>query len=61
MAYIPDITERFPEGYGGVDMTDRFQIGPYGSTDRLIYERSMEEASKVPLDDFKHFKDPGFD
>lgn len=61
MAYIPDITERFPEGYGGVDMTDRFQIGSYDSTDRLIYERSMEEASKVPLDDFKHFKDSGFD
>lgn len=22
--YIPDITERFPEGYGGVDMTPSF-------------------------------------
>lgn len=22
--YIPDITERFPEGFGGVDMTDRY-------------------------------------
>jgi len=22
--YIPDITERFPEGYDGVDMTDSY-------------------------------------
>ena len=22
--YIPDLTERFPEGFGGVDMTDSF-------------------------------------
>lgn len=22
--YIPDITERFPEGYGGVDMTPAY-------------------------------------
>jgi len=22
--YIPDITERFPEGFGGVDMTDDY-------------------------------------
>lgn len=22
--HIPDLTERFPEGFGGVDMTDRF-------------------------------------
>lgn len=22
--YIPDLTERFPEGFGGVDMTDRY-------------------------------------
>lgn len=23
-AYIPDLTERFPEGFGGVDMTDSY-------------------------------------
>ncbi len=22
--YIPDITERFPEGFGGVDMTSKY-------------------------------------
>lgn len=22
--YIPDLTERFPEGFGGVDLTDSF-------------------------------------
>ena len=22
--YIPDLTERFPEGFGGVDMTDSY-------------------------------------
>ena len=22
--YIPDLTERFPEGFGGVDLTDRY-------------------------------------
>lgn len=24
MSYIPDMTERFPEGMNGVDMTDRY-------------------------------------
>lgn len=23
-AYIPDLTERFPEGFGGVDLTDSY-------------------------------------
>lgn len=22
--YIPDLTERFPEGFGGVDLTDKY-------------------------------------
>lgn len=24
MSYIPDLTERFPEGFGGVDMTSKY-------------------------------------
>lgn len=40
--YIPDITERFPEGYGGIDMTSAF-FG--GMVDRSnAYQKDHEEA-----------------
>ena len=29
--YIPDLTERFPEGFGGVDMTDKY-FPEYGAS-----------------------------
>ena len=29
--YIPDITERFPEGFGGVDLTDSYFPSERGS------------------------------
>lgn len=37
--YIPDITERFPEGFGGVDMTPSF----FGEPVDYRYEPSYEE------------------
>ena len=53
--YIPDITERFPEGFGGVDMTDTFFGGrsrggyydeePHGY-EPMWYEMEEEEEKK---------------
>ena len=35
--YIPDLTERFPEGFGGVDMTDKYfpSRGNYSDEDMI--------------------------
>ena len=48
--YIPDITERFPEGFGGVDLTDSFFIGSsrgmsgwYGM-EEYLYDDLMDDA-----------------
>lgn len=37
--YIPDITERFPEGYGGVDMTPAYFGEPVDWS--KAYQREM--------------------
>lgn len=49
--YIPDLTERFPEGFGGVDMTDSYFPCETGASDYLMWEmwekaeeRLQEEA-----------------
>ena len=46
--YIPDITERFPEGFGGVDMTDSYfpQRG-YSIYDECAFWEAMEEADRA--------------
>lgn len=41
--YIPDITERFPEGFGGVDMTPSFFGQPVDYSRAYGYEPSREE------------------
>lgn len=40
--YIPDITERFPEGYGGIDMTPTFFGGMVERSN--AYQKNHEEA-----------------
>ena len=49
--YIPDITERFPEGFGGVDMTDRY----FPSRHRDYYDEWVmtEEMERQELEYFK--------
>ena len=51
--YIPDITERFPEGFWGVDLTDSFFIGSsrgmsgwYGM-EEYLYDDLMDDAFGV--------------
>lgn len=47
--YIPDITERFPEGFGGVDMTDR-----YFPSKRMAYEDWMDDwydGEEIPYEE----------
>ena len=48
--YIPDITERFPEGYGGVDKTEDYFYDDY--RDYSSHEEN-EEFDK----EFQEFKD----
>ena len=47
--YIPDLTERFPEGFGGVDMTDRYF--PDWGTYELEMEERMWEAMEQEYND----------
>jgi len=41
--YIPDLTERFPEGFDGVDMTPSFYGEPVDWSRALGYEPTYEE------------------
>lgn len=41
--YIPDLTERFPEGFDGVDMTPSFYGEPVDWSRAYGYEESMKE------------------
>lgn len=43
MCYIPDLTERFPEGFGGVDLTDSFFGGGYYNPYDLYDPYEVEE------------------
>ena len=51
--YIPDLTERFPEGFGGVDMTDRyFPSSRYNPDPFELLDREIElERRYSNLDD----------
>jgi hypothetical protein len=48
--YIPDLTERFPEGFDGVDLTDSYfprERGGYEPTyDELVDEYENAEEGK---------------
>lgn len=48
MTYIPDITERFPEGFGGVDMTPSFFGEPvdWSQALRSEYDEDDEEEEQ---------------
>lgn len=54
MTYIPDLTERFPEGFGGVDLTPSFFGGEvnwshtYKEDEDDCYELFGEEAQTEP-------------
>ncbi|MBO5609108.1 MAG: hypothetical protein J5929_01870 [Eubacterium sp.] len=66
--HIPDITERFPEGFGGVDMTDRYfpLKGTSGYSDiyseyndlpsEYIVEGSGTETRRYSTDDWEKVK-----
>lgn len=62
--YIPDLTERFPEGFGGVDLTDR-----YFPTERDIdsyydehYWDAFERECRHNEEEFERdFRDYNFD
>lgn len=47
--YIPDLTERFPEGFGGVDMTDRYYPSFNGLPDPWEYLDSTYD-NKTPYE-----------
>ena len=64
--YIPDLTERFPEGFGGVDMTDSFfpsrnmsdedaiwaaMEDDYMNSDDYEEDEPYEETGNAPCDD----------
>lgn len=51
--YIPDITERFPEGFGGVDLTDSFFPSKRDWRD-LYYQEMMDDLDDS---DFRHDED----
>lgn len=45
--YIPDLTERFPEGFGGVDMTNSFfPSGGYEPSWDELYEEYEQKEEK---------------
>ena len=49
--YIPDLTERFPEGFDGVDLTDSFfpsRRGGYEPSYDELYEEYEQEEEKEP-------------
>ena len=51
--YIPDLTERFPEGFGGVDLTDSFFPSKRDWRD-LYYAEMMDDLDDS---DFRHDED----
>ena len=53
--YIPDLTERFSEGFGGEDSTDSYFGG--GCNDYEEYEEPTEEEEAQFEREFQKFKD----
>ena len=55
--YIPDITERFPEGFGGVDMTPSYFGEPVDYSLAYGYEPTYEElVESGEIEEPKYFK-----
>ena len=50
--YIPDITERFPEGFDGVDRTDSYFYEPRYSNDPYATLAYLESPDFDDLEDF---------
>ena len=52
--YIPDLTERFPEGFGGVDMTDRYfppsHYNPLYDWDLMERDEQMDMEDEIPFE-----------
>ena len=46
MTYIPDITERFPEGFRGVDMTPSYFGEPVDWTNALHSDEEDEDEEE---------------
>ena len=49
--YIPDLTERFPEGFGGVDLTDSYfpSFGSHSYLDAFAYmEQDLDDNIQIP-------------
>ena len=49
--YIPDLTERFPEGFGGVDLTDSYfpSFGSHRYLDPFAYmEQELDDNIHIP-------------
>lgn len=54
-AYIPDLTERFPEGFGGVDLTDSYYPSFRGLPDPWAYlDEEYGEDIPFEADDRRH-------
>ena len=50
--YIPDLTERFPEGFGGVDLTDRY----FPSERRRNCYDEWEMTEEIERQEIEYFK-----
>lgn len=46
MSYIPDITERFPEGFNGIDMTPKY----FGEPVDYDYENKEPDDVEIPYE-----------
>ncbi len=53
--YIPDLTERFPEGFGGVDLTDRYF--PPSHYDPMLDYDLLERSEQLDVEDELPFED----
>jgi len=50
--YIPDITERFPEGFGGIDLTNKYYPS-HGYTsyfDMLAEQDNIDDREEIPYE-----------
>lgn len=47
--YIPDLTERFPEGFGGVDLTDSYfpSRKPYWD---MMCDEDFDDDMEIPYE-----------
>lgn len=48
--YIPDLTQRFPEGFGGVDMTSRYYPSAYDGYEYMEMMDKMDSVYDMPMD-----------